>query len=318
NTQAPLIQPPPTVATRPDRTSNTPPVIPRDRVNPPGTQARNTARPPSPRQRDARNNEVQPIHAKRVEVANKQVEVIRTHRKSREAVERMQKIFWSKQRPGIYRRFQEHRERLKYQPDWWQEWYDYGFFWGYDWNVEPQYSEIDDLFWNPVVMSYFADDWEEDVFEQWFEIRSASQLFYRTPFKYSGVIMPTDTFEDLLMSVSAMPIEDQLEFRNALQTGIGILEKQLSALFGKGFRFQQFDMTLDHFRLAENVAIVIEGMAGKGGHQYPYRALLDLQNPTKSMAIAATAEVSKQPQTVIQNLHEMNNRVFTIFGNDKP
>lgn len=244
------------------------------------------------------------------------MEIIKTRRRSREAVARMQKIFWSKLRPDIVTRYRQYKERQKYRPDWWYEWYDYGFFWGYDWQTEFDYSEIEDYFWNPVIAYYFSEGWNEEMFQEWFETPSASELFYRQPFKYTGVIIPTDTIEDLLMSVSAMPIPTQAQFRNALENILGILERTLAQKFGKNFRFKMYDIGVDHFRLEEDVAIVLEGMAGKGPDQYPFKAFLDLKDPSKSMAVIVTRGVSSESPKLIQELLQMNQRVESAFGND--
>lgn len=246
--------------------------------------------------RDSRGNYVSATHTRRAAIAQAQVERVKNHKGSRKFVDRLEKAYRKVSRPDAQRRYMEHRDLFQSRAPRWTRWYEYGFFGGYYWDLGEFCDLADscnvflyDEFWNPVVGSYFSDEWYDGIFQQWFEEKD-KRLFYKIPFAYTGVILPTVSFVDLLTGVSAMEVYMQRNFRLGLERVVRLLNSHLMKIYGQNFVFGKNDVVITHFRIKEGKGILLEGTAGKGKEQFPFKALLNLQYPIASLAFVATDE----------------------------
>ncbi|MBX9769599.1 MAG: hypothetical protein K2X47_20145 [Bdellovibrionales bacterium] len=293
--------------------------------------------------RDSRGNLPTVAQAARIERATRRIQVhMRPDRRVVTAVTNQTTQYRARVRPDTVRRFQQARALWKQAPAEWTQWYDYGFYGGYYWDLGSDF-EITEYYYNPVVNyyfsgeysqevfdSYYRDDWETDrASEEWYAgeanesdydvaPQSAArdyQKVYQDPFPFAGIFLPTESLRDLLMGISVMDMKSQNQFRIALKAVIEQMQAQLASQLGKGFRFQRNDVAITHYRLLDGVAIVIEGTAGKAERQFPFKALLNLQETKKSgMFIALTIKPSAAD---IQNLDKLNSEIDLLFHKEE-
>ena len=246
-------------------------------------------------------------------------------------------------RPDVLRRLQQARELWKVAPALWAEWYSYGLYGGYYWDLGADF-EISDNFINPVIAYYFGDgtydhdlfdayygqDWSStDSSEEWY-IQEASatdydmnpqssarsyQIAYQDAFPFAGIFLPTVSFRELLLGLSAMDMNLQKQFRLALQEVILLLTRQLQKPLGKNFQFGRNDITITHFRIAEGIAIVIEGTAGNSATMFPFKALLNLTDAKKSAIFMALS--TKPKSSEIKALDQLNSEIDFIFHKEE-
>lgn len=231
-------------------------------------------------------------------------------------IERIRSEFQSQERPDARRRLAERRERIRGRPVWWNDWNDYGFSDFGDFYYEDSFA-IEDSFWNPVVLHYFSDEWDTSLEDVGIERGSKLADFYRVPFAYTGVFIPTQAIEDLLLNVSTLSIDSQLSFRTSLQRVLQLMEKELTQVLGANYQLQENHVTIDGYLVREGIGAVIEGTVGTDAAPYPYRAFLDFQTPSLSSAFVATSKVSAQSPERIAQIHALNQTLERAFPSEK-
>ncbi|MBX9767378.1 MAG: hypothetical protein K2X47_08920, partial [Bdellovibrionales bacterium] len=265
--------------------------------------------------RDARGNYVSATHTRRVEIAKAQTYRVMSHKGSRKFVDRLQKAYRKVSRPDAQRRYMEHRDLFKSRPPRWTRWYEYGFYGGYYWDLG-EFYDLEQEFWDPVIGYYFTDEWYEDIYEQWFEIKSAKNIMYKVPFAYKGVLLPTASLIDLLTGVSSMDLSMQQSFRTGLERVIRLLNSKLMAIYGQEFVFQKNDVVITHFRIKEGKGILLEGTAGKGTEQFPFKALIKFDGPMASEVFIAVDENPAARPELVKELLLINESIDKLFNDD--
>ena len=234
-----------------------------------------------------------------------------TQRTASDAVESAQTRYRSKQRPDAIRRFQEHRLRMRGRPAWWNQWSEYEFFVDYDWAASEEFFEVQEVFWNPIFLYYFTDDWSENLSDTWNDRQSFA--FYSRDFKYQGVLLPTQAAADLLMNISTTSSSTQHGFLKALESTFELIQKELTQVFGHGYQLKANEVTIDGYQVLEDVAAVIEGTAGTDANYFPYKAILDLRKTAGTRVFIALGGPSDQSPETLARIQELNHVISRTF-----
>lgn len=299
-------------------------------------------RPSTNMVRDTRGNLPTVAQAARIQRANQRVQAhMRPDRRIASTVNFQASQYRVRVRPDTARRFQRARTLWNQQPTQWTQWYDYGFYGGYYWDLGSEF-EITEYYYNPVVNYYFSGEYNGDIFDsyygndwernagsgEWYDNEAYSmdydvaphsaardyQEVYQDPFPFAGIFLPTESLRDLLIGISVMDMKSQKQFRIALRTVIEQMQLQLAGPLGKGFKFQKNDVVITHYRLLDGVAIVIEGTAGTADQQFPFKALLNLQDTKKSGTFVALS--TKPSRAEIKALDKLNSDIDLLFHKD--
>lgn len=285
---------------RPNRTTESSPTLivrDRDPETPPPSRDRN----PQKVSAQAQSGKVPLARARMRKIAQENTAPSRT---ARAAVSRAQNNYRTQTRPDAYRRLQERRLRTRGLPKWWHDWSPYDLLVGVD-EFGWDFLEAEENFWNPVFLYYFSDSWDESLAQEWFE-ESNLDAFYRTPFRYVGVLLPTQTLEELLLEISmASPVE-QKQFRDSLQRALELLEVELQSILGKDYRFGKNEITVDGFHYEKGMGVVIEGTAGPESSYYPYKALLNLKTVSETKVFLAAEGPSTTSPENLEKIIQLN------------
>jgi hypothetical protein len=141
----------------------------------------------------------------------------------------------------------------------------------------------------------------------------------KQPFKYNGVFYPTENLKQLLVAVSAMPIDKQVEFRRAIVKFKERLEDKVSAVTGKAIRLSKGDIVLTHYSLIGlDDGFTLEGFVSANGKPYNYKGFIDLVTPRNSDVFVASNMNRKPANDEIAALKKLNNAITAAGGEIAP
>ena len=188
-------------------------------------------------------------------------------------------------------------------------WYGHGFYGGYYYPVRPFY-DIHLYFWYPVVYWFYVDSWDPWYYQTWYPDYNN---YVVEPFHYARVFYPTDTLRDLGMEVSAMPTVNQYNFREGMENLMDSVSTQISDNLSSSIQFGPNDVVINHYENLNDQAIVVEGFVDRDDMHFVFKGLIDLNDPTNTMAFVPAAQNPSDDE--LYNLQLINDRISALGGN---
>jgi hypothetical protein len=195
-------------------------------------------------------------------------------------------------------------------------WHKHRFFGGFHYGFHPE-LQIDSYFYNPVVYWFYANKFDEPLYRSWYVTEYEAYPQLHRPFMYHGVYFPTENLRLLLFGVSAMSVQKQVQFRDAITLFTQRMAQALADKFSEKVRLSTGDITVTHYELLGfDDAVVLEGFVTVDDKAYDFKGLLDLKD-TNSTAVIAPVSLDKKPSTEqIKTLEGLNKRISEIQGDD--
>ena len=204
-----------------------------------------------------------------------------------------------------------HYWQNNYYHEWYNPWYQWGFYGGFWYPVRPYYA-IENYFSYPMVQWFFMDDPVAPEYYSSYYSEPIQQSPCVGAFPYKHIYFPTDTLRDLLVEVSGLPQGLRCTFRTAIINLSSQLQQDVSTYYSINFSLQQNNIVVNYYQNLQNKGIVIAGFVNQGTINVAFEALLDLQNPSHSITFAPDGQTPTQDQ--LQVLQQLNNRIIKLGG----
>lgn len=218
-------------------------------------------------------------------------------------------------RPGFYSRYNVYGHYYTRWGAWYRPWYRYGFYGGWYWRLYPVY-DIYSEFWNPLVCWLWADSWDDYYYRTWYGSDYDSYPDLQLRFSRPGVFYPTVAMRDLLLGVSSMLPQEQGNFRVGLIDLTNRLETILAQRVGRPLALGRNDIVVTHYQMLETAA-VLDGYVAADTQQFPFKALLDLSNPTANLVFVPDASGAEPSPDQLAQLRLINDRIEQLGGTNE-
>ncbi len=188
----------------------------------------------------------------------------------------------------------------------------YGFCGGYYYPVLP-WVEFEAYFYYPIISWLYVDATLFDVtfYEEWYGVDYPT--YPVTPFSFAGVFFPTETLRDLAIDVNGMSVQNQYNFRAALETALGYLTDEVSDVLQASFQLGDNDVVVTHYENLNNQAVVMEGFVDRGDIHLPFKAVLDLVNNTQTAVFVPDSQTMNADD--LARLQVVNDIITSFGGN---
>jgi hypothetical protein len=188
-------------------------------------------------------------------------------------------------------------------------WFDHGFYGGY-WYPVFLCDNIEDYFVYPVIYWLYADYVDVEYYQAYYG-DDWNTYPIADPFPYSGVFFPTDTLRDLMMEVSGLAPALQANFRTSLTNFTASLDSQVSATLVAPYEYSDNDIVVDYYvdlfdQGGNLTGIEIEGMLDHDPLHVPFKAVLDLEDPSQTLVFIPS---SQDPDGSAATLDQINQRL---------
>jgi hypothetical protein len=193
-------------------------------------------------------------------------------------------------------------------------WRTHGFYGGFYWGFHPILA-IDTYFYNPLVYWFYVGAFNEYYYRNWYKTEYDAYPELHQAFGYPGLYYPTENLRQLLFGVSAMPVENQVHFRQAVSFFTSKLAQSLANHLSMRVTLTKGDIVVTHYEiLGVDEGIVLEGFVTYNGASFDFKGLLDLRTPPNTEVFAPVAlDVNPTPNQ-IHSLDEMNAQISTMKG----
>jgi hypothetical protein len=197
-------------------------------------------------------------------------------------------------------------------------WHSHYFYGGFYYGFHP-ILDIDVYFYNPVVYWFYARNADDYYYRNWYRAEYDAYPALHAPFEFPGLYYPTENLRQLLFGVSAMPVDRQVRFREAIALFTRRLAQNLANSFNTHVRLVNGDIVVTHYEiLGYDEAVVLEGLVSFNGGGYHFKGLLDLQTPAQTNVFAPVALDVEPSAAQIQSLDELNARIAQLKGEPAP
>ncbi|MBI3557820.1 MAG: hypothetical protein HY074_16285, partial [Deltaproteobacteria bacterium] len=164
-----------------------------------------------------------------------------------------------------------------------------------------------------VIFWLYGDVWDDYYYRTWYGSGWGSYPEMQIPFRRPGVFYPTVAMRDLAMGVSEMPIREQANFRVGIIGLANTLEQKLSDGLATPVVLGRNDIVVTHYQMLEE-AVVLDGFVSADARQFPFKALLDLQDPNGNLVfVPATSDGEPTPEQLAE-LQVLNERILQLGG----
>ncbi len=199
-------------------------------------------------------------------------------------------------------------------PGYWGPWHSHSFYGGFYWGFHPV-VDIDAYFYNPMVYWFYAAKLDDSYNRNWYKAEYNAYPELQRPFEYHGLYYPTENLRQLLLGVSAMPVEKQARFRTAIQTFTKKLAQQMANGLGRHVKLSNGDIAVTHYEIiGYDDAAVMEGIVNFEGKSFDFKGFVDLEKPEKTLAFVPASENSSPTGNETTQLDAMNDRIAVIKG----
>jgi len=162
---------------------------------------------------------------------------------------------------------------------------------------------------NPVVLWFYAP-YDDSFYRPLYASYVVRYPELTHPFARLRIYYPTEEFINLNISVSAYPIEFQINYRRSM-----IYLSEL--LYSRTRDLPQFGVVINHVQLLPgNRGMVVEGFADNGRIQTMFKALVDLRDAEGSLLVTLSA-VNGNPEPTyeqIEELQDLNDQIVEFGG----
>jgi hypothetical protein len=191
-------------------------------------------------------------------------------------------------------------------------WYRYGFRGGYYYQVRPYY-DIHTYYWNPMFGWLYVSSWDYHYYRTWYGNDYYTYPELQRPFTYVGAFYPTEDFRDLNLEISWLPNYKHVNYRRALQSLASQIDEEIKYQTYNRGRLNRNDIIVNNYQvLPHEEGVVIEGFVSNDLHQFPFKALLDLERPDESYFFIPR---SANPTTAeLNELELLNQRILYLGG----
>jgi hypothetical protein len=192
------------------------------------------------------------------------------------------------------------------------------FFGGFYYGFHPV-LDIDAYFYNPLVYWFYVGAANDAYYRTWYAADYDAHPELHRPFAYPGLYYPTENLRQMLFGVSAMPIDKQIRFREAMGLFTQRIAQNLANATGQHVLLSKGDITVTHYEVVGyDDAIVLEGFVNFNGNSHDFKGMLDLENPAQTTVIAPISlDVAPTPPQV-QTLDALNARIAEMKGEPAP
>lgn len=200
-----------------------------------------------------------------------------------------------------------HDDRYRYSCS---RWYPRGFYGGYFYPVR-LCQDITIYFDYPIIYWFYAGDLDYDFYEGYY-----GNDYYEYPVTvnpFASVFYPTETLQDLGVDVSGLSAHKQSQFRQGIVIMVDHLRQAISEHLQADYQFGSGEIVLNHYENLKNEVYVLEGFVNGQGVNVPFKALIDLDDPSLSAVYAAFADDPSGQDT--STLDWINSRIQQFGGN---
>jgi hypothetical protein len=196
----------------------------------------------------------------------------------------------------------------------WAPWFGCGFYGGYYWAVNPFWA-IDTYYYIPGIYWFYNDDWNDNYYTTWYGgDYSEWPVAYRTPFRHHGAFFPTEEFRDLNVDINGAPMQTQIEYRRAMSAMVDTLATEVATRGGDG-ELTQGSVVVDHYQLLlDSDAVEVEGFVSNEGIEFPFTAILYLQDPEQPEVFIPGANETQPTELERQQLELINSHITDLGG----
>ena len=287
----------------------------------PQRQVRNGVKQPIPMHSDSMGNRVTSDHLERVQRADHRSEsVMHNNTRVRETVYRSNSHFVNAYRPRYQSRavfvnnyYSSHPVIIR--PQFVPYWHSHYFYGGYYYGFHP-INNIEVYFYNPMVYWMYVPTYNDYYYQTWYASHYEAYPALHYPFKYHGIYYPTENLKQLLIGVSTMSVDKQVQFRAAITEFTKKVAQTLADEHHSRVKLSTGDIVINHYEiLGYDESIMIEGSVGNGGSESQFKGILDLQSPMKT-SVFIPDELNADPsKDAINDLNQINTKVDLIKGN---
>jgi hypothetical protein len=251
-------------------------------------------------------NIVTPGHASRIEHSNERSRtVMRSNPRVNVFVGPHVNVYTHTYRPIFVQRYNVYNGYYGHYSSYYRPWYRYGFYGGFYYPLVPVY-DIHEHFYNPMVFWFYGDSWDDNYYSTWYGSDYYSYPDLQRRFMRPGVFYPTVAMRDLALGVSSMPAREQSAFR----VGMNDLVSKLDAKMFPA-RIDRNEIVVSHYQMLES-AVVLEGFVSPDSRQFPFKALLDLNDPQMNLLFVPVAGEVDDSQ--LYELRMLNERIEHLGG----
>jgi hypothetical protein len=196
----------------------------------------------------------------------------------------------------------------------WAPWFGCGFYGGYYWAINPFWA-IDTYYYIPGIYWFYNDDWNDYYYTTWYGgDYSEWPVAYRTPFRHHGAFFPTEEFRDLNVDINGAPMQTQIEYRRSMSAMVDILATEVATRGGDG-ELAQGSIVIDHYQLLlDSDAVEVEGFVSNEGIEFPFTAILYLQDPEQPEVFIPGANETQPTELERQQLELINSHITDLGG----
>ena len=186
--------------------------------------------------------------------------------------------------------------------------YKHGFYGGYYYPVRPAY-DIDVYFAYPTVSWMFNPSYDEAYYRAYYPDYDQHPVEEDANV---GVFYPTDSVRDMAVEVSAYPSATQANFRTGITNLTKALSQQVSDNLQSPITLETNDVVINHYKNLGGNALVVEGFFDRDDLHLPFKALVDLRNPSNTTVFVPTAQDPTAEDLAI--LDNMNQTIVGLGG----
>ena len=264
---------------------------------------------------DQIGNRITQDHAQRVEQGHELTKnIMKSDQKIRNAVVKSNSFYSKNYQPRIQNRTviinkYFNRNPVFIRPVYVPFWHNHGFYGGFYYGFYPVLA-IESFFFNPMVYWLFSPYHDPYYYQTWYVNEYHSYPTLKTPFLYNGIYYPTENLKTLLVAVSAMPVDRQAKFRDAISSFSQDIAQQLADITNRHVQLSTGDIVITHYEvLGYDDAIVVEGFVGQSGREFQFKGLLDLNHPELSLSFIPS-DLNKDPNELnLTRLDLLNQRI---------
>jgi hypothetical protein len=189
--------------------------------------------------------------------------------------------------------------------------FDHGFYGGYFYPVN-ECNNVEIYFDYPTVEWFYSGEVDYDYYTACYGDDDYND-YPVTVFPYASVYYPTQTLMDLLVDVAGLPAFEQSNFRQGVVNITNQLQQEISDFLQLDYVFQANQIVVTHYENLNNQLYVIEGFVDGDQVNVPFKAIVDVEDPSDSAVFAA---FNTDPQTAdLTVLNWINDRIVQ-FGGD--
>jgi|GEM_PF-6803518 len=197
-------------------------------------------------------------------------------------------------------------------------WFRHRFFGGCYFGFFPLF-DIWDYFYNPLVYWFFVPTYDPVYYRTWYGDDLDAYPDLEQSFPYSGLYYPTENLRQLLFAVSAMPIDEQADFRTAIMKLSKELAHRVANASSAHVQIKDGDIVVTHYAiLGDDNGVSLDGFVNQNGDAYNFKGIVDMRQPETSDAFV-TSSMDREPSPEeLSQLDAINAKIAALGGETEP